>query len=51
VDGEKAWVKYGVNASVNDGESAEAATQRLVSFVNQAVLDSATEVANQIMKG
>jgi hypothetical protein len=51
VDGEKAWVRYGVNASVVEGESAEAATRRLVDFVNAAVLQSATEVAQQILRG
>jgi hypothetical protein len=51
VDGEKAWVKFGVNASVLDQESAEAASARVVRFVNAAVMQSATEVANQIMRG
>lgn len=51
VDGDKAWVRYGVNASVADDEDASSATKRLVSFVNGVVVQSATEVANQIMRG
>jgi hypothetical protein len=51
VDGEKAWVRYGVNSSVAEGESADQATARLVGFVNAVVMQSATEVAQQIMRG
>jgi hypothetical protein len=51
VDGEKAWVRYGVNSSLIDGESAASATVRVVKFVNTVVLRSATEVAQQILKG
>jgi hypothetical protein len=47
VDGEKAWVKYGVNAAVQGSET----TQNVVEFVNQKVIEAATVVANQILKG
>lgn len=52
VDGsEKAWVKYGVNSTVSEGETAEQATERLVRFVNTAVIQAATSVADQVMRG
>ena len=51
VDGEKAWVKYGVNSSIGEGETAEQATERLVGFVNAVVVQSATQVATQIAGG
>jgi hypothetical protein len=50
VDGDKAWVKYGVNVGVMDGESPEQTNDRVVDFVNGVVLNAATEVANQIMR-
>lgn len=51
VDGEKAWVKYGVNASIGANESADEATDRVVTFVNGTVIEAATRVANQILRG
>jgi hypothetical protein len=50
VDGDKSWVRYGVTSQVYEGESAGTATGRVVSFVNQAVLAAATEVAKQVME-
>jgi hypothetical protein len=49
VDGEKAWVRFGVNASVASAETAEEATARVTKFVNAMVVQQATEVASQIM--
>ena len=49
-DGEKAWIKYGVNTALADGETPEDATGRVVKFVNTVVIQAATEVASQIMQ-
>jgi hypothetical protein len=51
VDGEKAWVKYGVNVNIADGESMTEVNDRVVAFVNQTVVNAATQVANQILRG
>jgi hypothetical protein len=50
-DGEKAWVKYGVNSSVAEGETATDASARVVGFVNQIVMEAATMVAKQMLEG
>jgi hypothetical protein len=51
VDGDKAWVRYGVTSTLSEGESVEAANRRVTEFVNAVVMQSATEVAQQIMRG
>lgn len=51
VDGDKAWVRYGVSTSLGSDESVADANHRVVSFVNGTVLQAATQVASQIMKG
>lgn len=50
IDGDKCWVKYGVSSQVYEGESAGTATGRVVTFVNQAVLAAASEVAKTVME-
>jgi len=49
-EGEKAWVKYGVNAGIGPGETAEAATARITAFVNNVVMSAAETVAKQILQ-
>jgi hypothetical protein len=49
-DGEKAWIKYGVNTALMAGENPDDATSRVTQFVNTVVMQAATEVAKQIMQ-
>lgn len=35
--GQKAWVKFGVNASIREGETTREARNRIVEFVNDEI--------------
>ena len=48
INGDDSWIKYGVQTKVQDGETAEAAAQRVLGHVDAFVVQACEQVAQTV---